>query len=188
MKSAKDFAEAWGVNSQNAGRRLAGKSGNGKFALTPIKKVGAVLLYSDEDFERLTGIKCEKIDFTDLICPTDLGIQMGIKTKSALQWLYDRGVKPTVKDGGVNWYRKSDIEAAKLLSVKRKRSSSPSKPKIEKVDETKKLNDFSIFSHRVLVLVDGRWIVKKFGMRDGDCLNLVKRLLQSGEDILIRSY
>lgn len=187
MKSAKDFAEAWGVNSQNAGRRLSGKSGKGKYALTPVKKVGAILLYSDEDFERLTGVKCEKIDFSGLMCPADLGERLGIKTKSALQWLYDRGVKPVVKEGGVNWYKKSDIEA-EMANAKRRRKAAPSKPKIERGSETKRLNDFSIFSHRVSVFANGRWIVKRFGMRDGDCLELVKKLLQSGEDILIRSY
>ena len=61
MKSAKDFAKAWGVNNCSAGKRLMGKFGNGKYEAVPVMKVGNVPLYSDEDFERLTGINQKQL-------------------------------------------------------------------------------------------------------------------------------
>ena len=193
MKSAKDFAKAWGINQCSAGKRLSGKIGKGKYVLTPVKKVGAVLMYTDDDFERLTGVTGLKVDLTGLICPSEVGEILGIKTKSAYEWLKRSGFKPVLKDCGVGYYKKSEVDKAvaeygKPVPKTRKPRGEGSKaePK-ECAFSLKNLNRFSIFNHRVSVLYNGKWIVKRFALRDGDCLKLVAELLQRGEDILIRS-
>ena len=196
MKSAKDFAKAWGINQCSAGKRLCGKIGNGKYALVPIRKIGAVPLYSDDDFERLTGVTGLKVDLTGLICPSEVGEILGIKTKSAYEWLKRIGFEPVLKDCGIGYYQKSEVDKAIAEYGSRSPKNSKSKKEGGKERKEKKessgldlkrLNDFSIFGHRVSVLYNGKWYVKKFALRDGDCLKLVAELLQRGEDILIRS-
>ena len=199
MKSAKDFSKAWGVNKCSAGKRLMGKFGNGKYEAVPVMKVGNVPLYSDDDFERLTGIKKKnKIDLTGRICPTEISKIAGIKTNSVFDWLKRNGVEDYIKDCNIRFYKKSDIE--KLLETNPprkgrrlgsknsapKKSSGASKPSENSLD-LDRLNAFTIFSHRVSVLNNGKWVVKRFGLRDGDCLKLVYDLISQGMDVLIRS-
>ena len=199
MKSAKDFAKAWGVNNCSAGKRLVGKFGNGKYEAVPVMKVGNVPLYSDEDFERLTGIKVEnKVDLTGRICPTEISKIVGIKTNSVFDWLKRNGVEDYIKDCNIRFYKKSDIEELLETNPPRKgrrlgsknsapkKSSGASKPSENSLD-LDRLNAFTIFSHRVSVLNNGKWVVKRFGLRDGDCMKLVYDLISQGMDVLIRS-
>ena len=200
MKSAKDFAKAWGVNNCSAGKRLMGKFGNGKYEAVPIMKVGNVPLYSDDDFERLTGVKVKnKVDLTGRICPIEISKIVGIKTKSVFDWLKRNGVEDYIKDCNIRFYKKSDIEELLEKNPPRKgrklgsKNSAPKKPRgafehSENALDLDRLNAFSIFNHRIAVLKDGRWVVKNFGAKDGDCLKVILKYIQAGDDVLIRSY
>ena len=199
MKSAKDFAKAWGVNSQSAGKRLSGKFGNGKYKSEPVMKIGVVPLYSDEEFERLTGVKVKnKVDLTGRICPVEISKLAGIKTNSVFDWLKRNEMTDYVMDCGVRFYKKTDIDRLLKENPPRKGRSPGSKNSTVKKDagnapvpknalDLDKLNDFTIFHHRVSTLNNGRWAVRRFGMRDGDCLKFVLDLISQGEDVLIRS-
>ena len=200
MKSAKDFAKAWGVNSQSAGKRLAGKFGNGKYEAVPVMKVGNVPMYSDDDFERLTGVKVKgKVDLTGRICPTEISKIAGIKTNSVFDWLKRNGLEDCVKDCNIRFYKKSDVERLLEKNPPRKgrrpgsKNSAPKKPggaseHSENALDLDRLNAFTTFNHRIAVLKDGKWVVKNFGAKDGDCLKAILKYIQAGDDILIRSY
>lgn len=200
MKSAKDFAKAWGVNPQSAGKRLAGKFGDGKYEAVPVMKVGNVPMYSDDDFERLTGVKVKnKVDLTGRICPTEISKIAGIKTNSVFDWLKRNGVEDYVKECEIRFYKKSDIERLLEKNPPRKgrlpgsKNSTPRKPNgalepSKNALDLDRLNMFSIFNHRIAVLKDGKWVVKNFGAKDGDCLNVILKYIQAGDDVLIRSY
>jgi hypothetical protein len=200
MKSAKDFSKAWGVNKCSAGKRLMGKFGNGKYEAVPVMKVGNVPLYSDDDFERLTGIKVKnKVDLTGRICPTEISKIAGIKTNSVFDWLKRNGVEDYIKDCNIRFYKKSDIEELLEKNPPRRgrrlgsKNSAPKKPSgasefSENALDLDRLNAFTIFNHRIAVLKDGKWVVKNFGAKDGDCLKVILKYIQEGDDVLIRSY
>jgi hypothetical protein len=200
MKSAKDFSKAWGVNKCSAGKRLMGKFGNGKYEAVPVMKVGNVPLYSDDDFERLTGIKVKnKVDLTGRICPTEISKIAGIKTNSVFDWLKRNGVEDYIKDCNIRFYKKSDIEELLEKNPPRRgrrlgsKNSAPKKPSgvfepSENSLDLDRLNAFTIFNHRIAVLKDGKWVVKNFGAKDGDCLKVILKYIQEGDDVLIRSY
>lgn len=175
MKSAKDFAEVWKINSVSAGKKLK------RLNAVPVSKVGAVLFYSDDTFTELTGVEVKKIDFSNLISSVEIASEFDIKDKSVRNNLRKHNVKVELTDGGIPYYLRE-----KALDCFQK------KPKKLKTNISHKSNqeDDDSLRYRISILSksSNKFLVKYVGLKKQKCLKRMIDLFNEGWDFCIRSY
>lgn len=172
MKSAKDFAEVWKISSASAGRKLK------RLGAIPESKVGAVLFYSDEVFSKLTGVKTEKIDFSNLISSAEIASKFNLKDKLVKDKLRKNHVEVELTDGGISYYSKDKA----LICFQEKPKKLNTKKVVNHSDSSKRYR-LSILSK------DGsKFVVKYVALTKEGCWKRIQAWFEQGWDFCVRSY
>ena len=173
MKSAKDFAEVWKINSVSAAKRLK------KLGIEYEEKYGSVLYYSDETFSKITGIKVPKKDLSNLISSDEIAKIFNIKDKSVRNHLRKKNVKIEFRDGWKIYFNKE-----KALNYFQKKPEKKEEKKSKMLDTSNNLRyRISVFSQ-----AQDKFIVKYMGLKKENCLKKMTELFNEGWNFCIKSY